>query len=83
MFHFFKQKEKPGQVVTFKIEGMHCSSCSINIDGELEDTPGVFEANSNFARAVSTVRYDPEKISIEDIVTTIKKLGYTMVETKK
>ena len=32
----------------FKIVDMHCSSCSITIDGDLEDTKGVVWASSSF-----------------------------------
>lgn len=60
----------------FKITGMHCVSCSMNIDGELEDTEGVKSANTNFAKAVSEVTFDEEKIKSEKIIGIIKKLGY-------
>jgi Cu+-exporting ATPase len=60
----------------FKIKGMHCTSCAFNIDGELEDTDGVKEASTNFAKAKTEVKFDPEKVKIEKIVKLIKKAGY-------
>ena len=60
----------------FKIKGMHCTSCAFNIDGELEDTDGVKEASTNFAKAKTEVKFDPEKINAEKIVKLIKKVGY-------
>ena len=63
----------------FKIEGMHCTSCAFNIDGELEDTDGVKEASTNFAKAKTEVEFDSEKISEEQIVKLIKKVGYDAV----
>ncbi len=36
--------------VIFKIQGMHCTSCAMNIDGELEDTEGIKEAKTNYAK---------------------------------
>ena len=60
--------------VNLKINGMHCTSCAMNIDGELEDSEGVFEANTSYAKQVSEVSYDPEKISIKKMVEIIKKL---------
>jgi copper chaperone CopZ len=61
----------------FKITGMHCTSCAFNIDGELEDTEGIDEANTNFAKAETEVKFDPEKVSVEKIIKLIKTVGYT------
>ena len=61
----------------FKITGMHCTSCAFNIDGELEDTDGVEEANTNYAKAETEVKFDPEKVSVDKIIKLIKTVGYT------
>jgi P-type Cu+ transporter len=61
----------------FKITDMHCTSCAINIDGELEDTDGVFEAKTNYAKQQTEVTFDPDKISYERIIEIIRKIGYT------
>lgn len=55
---------------------MHCTSCAINIDGELEDTDGVKQANTNYAKVITEVEFDPKKINEEQIVKLIKKVGY-------
>jgi P-type Cu+ transporter len=62
--------------IVLKLSGMHCSSCAINIDGELEDTEGVQSASTSFARQRVEVRFDPEKISLVQIAEIIKKAGY-------
>jgi len=53
---------------------MHCTSCAINIDGELEDL-GVLRANTSYAKGVTEIEYD-EMISLAKIQESIKKLGY-------
>jgi Cu+-exporting ATPase len=60
----------------FKIIGMHCTSCAMNIDGELEDTEGVREANTNYAKSQTEVIYDPEQISLQKISKIIEQLDY-------
>lgn len=77
MFNFFKKNPK-GEKVTFKIAGMHCSSCAMSIDSELEETKGVFSANTNFAKAETVVNYDPNLVSKEDITNVINSTGYTI-----
>ena len=56
---------------------MHCTSCAMNIDGELEDTEGVQEANTNYAKALTEVVFEEKKISNKKIMEIIKKVGYT------
>lgn len=62
------------QKVILNIFGMHCTSCAMNIDGELEDTEGVKEAKTNYAKQQTEVTFDPEEISIDKIISIIKKL---------
>lgn len=60
----------------FKIEGMHCASCAMNIDGELEDTAGVKDVRTNYAKALTEVEYDEGLIGDNEIIKAIKKAGY-------
>lgn len=60
-----------------KIVGMHCSSCAMNIDFDLEDLDGVNSAKTNYARQETEVEFDPEKLQVEKILEQIKKTGYT------
>jgi copper chaperone CopZ len=60
----------------FKIEGMHCSSCAMAIDGELEDMAGIKESNTNFAKGITEVIFDSKKINVRQIIGAIKKAGY-------
>ena len=60
-----------------KIEGMHCSSCAMNIDFDLEDLEGVKSVNTNYAKQESEIEFDEEKIELKVILEQIKKTGYT------
>jgi copper chaperone CopZ len=59
-----------------KIEGMHCSSCAMNIDFDLEDVGGVKTAKTSYAKQESEVEFDEEKLTIKEILEQIKKTGY-------
>lgn len=67
----------------FKIMGMHCSSCAMNIDGELEETEGVKSAKTNYAKSQTEVAFDPDIISEKEIGVVIKKVGYTALLSSK
>lgn len=63
--------------VIFTIVDMHCVSCSITIDGDLEDREGVKESKTNYAKSQTEVEFDPHKVTEEEILAVIKKSGYT------
>lgn len=54
MFNIFKKK-KTGEIITLKLSGLHCASCSLNIDGELEEVSGVISSNTSYARQESVL----------------------------
>ncbi len=78
---------KPNKLATIELQivGMHCSSCAINIDFEVEDLDGVKKVETNYVRARSVVVYDPSRIVPEKILDVVSKLGYTaqVFEVKK
>lgn len=77
MLNFLKNNNKhAGKIITLKIDGMHCTSCSMNIDGELEDLPGVISATTSYANSQTKVEYDPKKVGIKIITQVIEELGY-------
>ncbi|MGA5215237.1 cation transporter [Streptomyces cinereoruber] len=47
-----------GSAVTLLIEGMHCTSCGLLIDDELEDVDGVRAATTDVRTGRSVVRLD-------------------------
>lgn len=63
----------------FKITGMHCSSCALTIDMDLEDLEGIKSAKTSYAKMETEVEFDSNKVSDELILETIKKSGYTAV----
>lgn len=61
---------------------MHCTSCAMNIDFDLEDL-GVKSAKTSYAKQETEVEFDEEKIKPEKIIEQIKKTGYSASETTK
>lgn len=79
MFHPF-QKEKDTsestKVAEFTIDGMHCVSCALNIDGALEDIAGVISSTTNYAQSKTRVIYDETKVKTDVLQKTIQAEGY-------
>ena len=62
----------------FKIKGMHCTACAMDIDGELEDTEGINLSNTNYAKEQTEVVFDELKIKEKEIIRIVSKLGYSV-----
>ncbi len=79
MFNLFKKKPS-GEKITLKLSGLHCTSCSLNIDSDLEEVPGVISSNTSYAKQESTIIYDPTIVKPSKFSTVIEKLGYTVIK---
>jgi len=64
------------------ITGMTCTTCAATIEKGLTRTPGVEQADVNFASEKAFIKYDPAKIDLAKIKDTVSQLGYG-VATKK
>lgn len=57
----------------FKISGMHCTSCAMNIEWDLEDQG--LTAKCDYAKQTLEVEIDADD-KAKLVQTTIEKLGY-------
>jgi P-type Cu+ transporter len=65
--------------IKLQIEGMHCVSCAMNIDFDLEDLDGVKSSKTSYAKQNTEIEFDEKKVSEEDLSKQIKKTGYKVV----
>ena len=63
-----------------KITGMSCASCAAGIEKSLNRLEGVRQASVNLALEQATVEYDDQAVKPETITTTIKRLGYDIID---
>ena len=64
------------KTVSLKITGMTCASCVLHVENDLKDLDGVEDAVVNLPLKRGSVTFNPDKISKEDLIETIKKAGY-------
>ncbi|RPJ14279.1 MAG: heavy metal translocating P-type ATPase [Desulfobacteraceae bacterium] len=72
------------KAVTARIEipvtGMTCANCAMNIERALNrKVLGILNASVNFATERVSVEYIPSSVSVEDIVSAIRKAGYGVI----
>lgn len=56
---------------------MHCTSCALNIDFDLEDLNGIKSSKTNYAKQISEIEFDEVLLDLNQIINQIKKTGYT------
>ncbi|MDD4147107.1 MAG: heavy metal translocating P-type ATPase, partial [Candidatus Cloacimonetes bacterium] len=60
------------------IDGMHCASCSANVEKSLKALGGVSSAHVNLALEEAQVEYDERKVKQEAIFKSITDLGFSI-----
>jgi copper chaperone CopZ len=64
------------KVVTIPVEGMSCLACTARVKSTLKAINGVTEVEVNLAGRVARVAYLEGKVSPEQLVSAINRLGY-------
>jgi Cu+-exporting ATPase len=60
------------------IDGMHCASCSSNVEKSLKKVPGVKEVLISLMTKKAIIEAD-EKVSDEDLRKAVSRAGYKVV----
>jgi copper chaperone CopZ len=63
--------------VEFHVEGMTCGGCVIGTRAALKKLDGVQDANASYENSSAWARYDPAKVTPEQMIAAIRELGYT------
>lgn len=58
------------------IQGMHCAACSSRIERVTRNMEGMEQADVNLAMETGAFKYDPERVSPEDIRRAIRDAGF-------
>ena len=65
--------------VTLRIEGMHCASCTMNVENFLIRLDGIFDVKADLTSGTAFVRYDKSKVTIDDMEVVINNLGFELL----
>ena len=62
---------------------MHCAACAMGAEKAIKKLEGVEEASVNIATEKAFVKYDTDKVGIEDFANAVKSKGFTQIIDKK
>jgi Cu+-exporting ATPase len=77
-----KTNSKKADRASIHITGMTCATCAATIRKGLSHTPGVEQADVNFASEKASIEYDPTKVDLAKIKDTVSQLGYGVATRK-
>ncbi len=77
-----KEDNKPEnyELTELDIIGMSCVNCANSIKTYLTKVDGIYNVELNFTSELAGVEYNPYKISKEQIISDIRKMGYDVME---
>lgn len=70
-----KSVEKKSMPVT----GMHCASCALRVEKQLQAHEGVKNAVVNFAASSVMIEYDPAVAGVEELKSSLNEIGFDIL----
>ncbi len=64
------------QTVVLEVPGMSCRFCPVTVRKALKKLPGVVEVEADLDSRTATVRYDPARVSVEEMTAATARAGY-------
>src|SRR2546427_11485630 len=76
--------KRPGRRrIRARIGGLHCSLCTGTIEKALGRRPGVDKVAVSLTHEQVLIEYDPRVARAEDLLQTLKDIGYTISDPRK
>ena len=64
--------------MTFNVPEMSCGHCKAAVEGELNKLSGVEYSNADFEKGIVEVRYDEDRVAIDNLRGAIEEAGYNV-----
>lgn len=73
-------ENKTGTEHQYKVAGMSCTACALNIERTLNNIDGVQNVTVNFADKSAKIKFNEDKIDFKFLQKKIKEIGYKLLE---
>ena len=64
----------------FRVAGMHCPNCAMQIEGLEDEVAGVVSVRVNYAKALMEVEFDEAETDLARIFEKAERKGYTLTD---
>ena len=65
--------------MSIRIQGMHCASCTMNVENFLIRLDGIFDVKADLTSQSAEIRYDASKVTLDEIDEVITSLGFELL----
>jgi Cd2+/Zn2+-exporting ATPase len=65
---------------TFRVTGMQCPNCAMQIEGLEDELEGVASIRASYSKAQVVIEFDESKIHLDRIFDSVKRKGYSLEE---
>ncbi|MDO4772757.1 MAG: heavy metal translocating P-type ATPase [Bacillota bacterium] len=76
-------QDKKLESIELGVSGMTCAACSSSIERVVSKMPGVMDVSVNLMAEKTSLTYDAEVVSLEEIRAKIKKIGFDTGEVRE
>ncbi len=70
------------QQITLDVKGMDCAACPVTVKVVLKRLPGVDDVRMDAEKHTAEVRFDPAKVSPEQLAKAVTEAGYPTTPRK-
>ena len=60
----------------YRVEGMHCSNCAMNLEGIEDELAGIKQVSASYHKGLMVVEFDEAQASEAQILAAVEKRGY-------
>jgi copper chaperone CopZ len=61
---------------TFRVEGMNCSNCPMEVESIEDDLPGIKQVSASYQKGNMVVEFDETRVTEAQIIAAVVKRGY-------
>lgn len=66
--------------IVLKVWGMECGHCKAAVLKALKETEGISDVSIHLPTGLATVTYDPAGVGREQMIASVKKAGYEVLD---
>ena len=78
----FAAHANEAQKVTLDVKGMTCATCPLTVKVVLKKQPGVDDVKMDAEKHTAEVKFDPAKVSSEQLAKVVTEAGYPATPRK-
>jgi copper chaperone CopZ len=72
------EKEEQDKRLRYKVEGLTCTGCAMDLETHLKGLEGVLDAEVRYGDESISIRHNPFKVDEKELYKAIRKMGFKL-----